>query len=201
MQLNIFNAKDDNILPFDGESYLFNNFLKEESPNYFFTQLQNTILWKQEGMKMYGRQLDFPRLTAWYGDEGKVYKYSGLVNIPLSFTGLLLEMKQAIETKTGFYFNSALLNSYRNEKDSMGWHSDDESELGINPMIASLSFGETRTFQFKHKSVLKTIQTIQLANNSLLLMQGNTQHHWLHQVPKSTKPCQPRINITFRKII
>ena len=201
MQLNIFNSEPDTLLPFDGEAYLYHDFIKEEQPNQYFNQLLDEILWKQEGMKMYGKQLNFPRLTAWYGDEGKVYKYSGLINIPLPFTGLLLVMKQAIETKTGFNFNAALLNLYRNERDSMGWHSDDEGELGYNPVIASLSFGETRTFQLKHKTISKTTQTLQLPNNSLLLMQGTTQHHWLHQIPKSAKPCQPRINITFRKII
>ena len=200
MQLNVFNAECNNLLPHDGEAHLFTDFLKEGRPNYFFTQLQDTIAWKQEGMKMYGKQLDFPRLTAWYGEEGKVYKYAGLVNIPLPFNNLLLEMKQAIETQTGFDFNAVLLNLYRNEKDSMGWHSDNERELGINPVIASLSFGGTRSFQFKHKTISKTTQTIQLPNNSLLLMQGGTQHNWLHQIPKSNKPCQPRINVTFRKI-
>ena len=201
MQLDFFKTASPNLLPFDGEVYLINNFLKEISPNHFFHQLQETIAWKQEGMKMYGKHLIFPRLTAWYGEEGKVYKYSGIVNRPLPFTDLLLAMKLATEEFTGCIFNSALLNLYRNEKDSMGWHSDDESELGINPVIASLSFGATRTFQFKHKHLAKTTQTIQLPNNSLLLMKGTTQHHWLHQIPKSTKPCHPRINITFRKII
>ena len=200
MQLPIFNDESTNILPFDGEAYLYNNFLKEDRPYHFFNQLLDTTAWKQEGMKMYGKQIDFPRLTAWYGDEGKVYKYSGLVNVPIAFTGLLLELKQAIESKTGFEFNAALLNLYRSERDSMGWHSDDEAELGINPVIASLSFGETRNFQFKHKTVSKTTQTIQLPNNSLLLMKGQTQHHWLHQIPKSSKPAKARINITFRNI-
>jgi alkylated DNA repair dioxygenase AlkB len=200
MQLPIFNDESANILPFDGEAYLYTNFLKEERPYHFFNQLLDTTDWKQEGMKMYGKHIEFPRLTAWYGDEGKVYKYSGLVNVPIPFTGLLLEMKQAIESKTGFEFNAALLNLYRSEKDSMGWHSDDEAELGINPVIASLSFGETRNFQFKHKTVSKTTQTIQLSNNRLLLMKGTTQHNWLHQIPKSSKPAKARINITFRKI-
>lgn len=200
MQLNIFNVEPVNILPFDGDVYLFSNFLQEEQPNQFFNQLLEEIAWKQEGMKMYGKQLDFPRLTAWYGEEGKFYTYSGLKNIPQPFTGLLLKLKQAVESKTALFFNSALLNLYRSEKDSMGWHKDDEIELGINPVIASLSFGETRNFQFKHKTVPKTTQTIQLPNNSLLLMQGATQHNWLHQIPKSSKPAKARINITFRKI-
>ncbi len=200
MQLPIFNDESNNLLPFDGEAYLYSNFLKEEQPYHFFNQLLDTTAWKQEGMKMYGKQIDFPRLTAWYADEGKVYKYSGLVNLPIPFTGMLLELKQAVESKTGFEFNAALLNLYRSERDSMGWHSDDEAELGINPVIASLSFGETRNFQFKHKTVSKTTQTMQLQNNSLLLMQGQTQHNWLHQIPKSSKPAKARINITFRKI-
>ena len=200
MQLPIFESDTDNLLPFDGEVYLYNNFLLEEIPNQLYAQLFNEIEWRQEGMKMYGKYLDFPRLTAWYGEEGKVYKYSGLVNVPLPFTHLLNELKKAVEKAADSTFNAALLNLYRNEKDSMGWHSDDDPELGINPVIASLSFGETRTFQFKHKRVPKTTKSLLLTNNSLLIMSDSTQHNWLHQLPKSTKPCQPRINITFRRI-
>ena len=189
-----------NLLPFDGEVYLFENLLAEKNYLYYLKQLESGISWKQEGMKMYGKHINFPRLTAWYGEEGTVYKYSGLVNIPLQFTNLLMEIKAAVESRIGERFNSALLNLYRNEKDSMGWHSDDELELGTNPTIASVSFGETRLFQLRHKRLKNTTHNFLLPNNSLLLMKGVTQHNWLHQIPKSTKPCKPRINITFRKI-
>lgn len=189
-----------NLLPFDGEVYLFENLLAEKDYLYYFKQLESGISWKQEGMKMYGKHINFPRLTAWYGEEGTVYKYSGLVNIPIPFTNLLMEIKVAVESRIGERFNSALLNLYRTENDSMGWHSDDELELGTNPTIASVSFGETRLFQLRHKRLKNTTHNFLLPNNSLLLMKGVTQHNWLHQIPKSTKPCKPRINITFRKI-
>ena len=132
MELINFNRNTSkNLLPFDGEVFLYENFLTEKSAFEWYKLLDKNIAWKQEGMKMYGKYLDFPRLTAWYGDDGKLYKYSGLVNHPLPFTKELLEIKQAVEHKTGELFNAALLNLYRSGNDSMGWHSDDEKELGI----------------------------------------------------------------------
>ncbi|MFP5040906.1 alpha-ketoglutarate-dependent dioxygenase AlkB family protein [Parasediminibacterium sp. JCM 36343] len=201
MQLPIFDTLNENLLPCDGEMFLYEHFFQQAKVEDWFTQLQNTIAWKQEGMKMYGKEVNFPRLTAWYGEEGKTYKYSGLVNIPVPFTGLLLEMKTLIENKTNHRFNSALLNLYRNGQDSMGWHSDNEPELGVNPTIASVSFGGERVFQLKHKQDKQLTRSIVLKDNSLLLMQGAIQHHWLHQIPKTAKPTLPRINITFRKTV
>jgi len=200
MNLILTKSPSLNLLPFDGEAYLYEDLLAETDYLYYFKQLESEIIWKQEGMKMYGKHINFPRLTAWYGEEGKVYKYSGLVNIPMPFTSLLMKIKGAVESKTGERFNSALLNLYRSERDSMGWHSDDELELGTNATIASVSFGETRLFQLKHKRLKNTTHNFLLPNNSLLLMKGATQHNWLHQIPKGAKPCKPRINITFRKI-
>ena len=201
MDLINFNTdSSNNLLPFDGEVFLYENFLIENEAFEWYELLEKNIAWKQEGMKMYGKYLDFPRLSAWYGDAGKVYKYSGLVNTPLPFTKELLVIKETIEKKTGKTFNAALLNLYRDGRDSMGWHSDDEKELGNNPVIASLSFGATRTFQLKHK-VNKEKRSILLPNNSLLMMQGSTQHFWQHQIPKTAQQLKPRINITFRKIL
>ncbi len=198
--INYNRNSTENLLPFDGEVFLYENFLTENSALEWYKVLEEKIVWKQEGMKMYGKFLDFPRLTAWYGDEGKVYKYSGLVNTPLPFTSELIEIKETIEKRMSVSFNAALLNLYRDGKDSMGWHSDDEKELGNNPVIASLSFGATRTFQLKHK-INKEKRTILLINNSLLMMRGTTQHFWRHQIPKTAQQLKPRINITFRKII
>ncbi len=188
------------LLPFDGEVYSYKDLMKEKPAFYYLTNLEKNIAWKQEGMMMFGKEIKFPRLTAWYGEEGKIYKYSGLVNEPIPFSNLLLEIKEVVESKVGEQFNAALLNLYRNGNDSMGWHSDDERELGINPTIASVSFGETRNFQFKHKRVADTLHNFLLTNNSLLVMKGTTQHNWKHQIPKSSKPCGTRINITFRRI-
>ena len=185
----------ENLLPFDGEVLFYADFIGNE----YFELLKSEINWKQEGMKMYGKEVPFPRLTAWYAEEGKTYKYSGLVNIPQKFTPNLLKIKEMVELKTGKKFNSALLNYYRNGKDSMGWHADDEPELGKNPVIASVSLGAERKFQFKHKTIPKSLINITLSPGSLLIMQGATQHHWLHQVPK-VKDAGERINITFRRI-
>ena len=200
MNLLFSKSFTDNLLPFDGEVYLHDNLMTEKRELEYLNKLEKNIEWKQEGMKIYGKEVDFPRLTAWYGEEGKTYKYSGLVNEPIPFSDLLLEIKEAVEHITGEQFNSALLNLYRDGRDSMGWHSDDEQELGINPTIASVSFGQARNFQFKHKKIPDTLHSFLLTNNSLLVMKGATQHHWKHQVPKSVKPMGSRINITFRKI-
>jgi alkylated DNA repair dioxygenase AlkB len=146
--------------------------------------------------------IDQPRLTAFYGDVQKPYSYSGIVMTPVEWNEELLFIKEKIETAINIHFTSVLLNFYRDGKDSMGWHADDEKELGENPVIASVSFGETRVFQMKHrkrKDVTK--RNIPLTNGSLLLMQGTTQHFWLHQIPKTTKQLSPRINLTFRVIL
>lgn len=148
---------------------------------------------------MFGKQLLLPRLTAWYGDKG--YTYSGLYNKPQPWLPVLLDLKERVEQASGHTYNSVLLNLYRGGNDSMGWHSDDEAELGKEPAIASLSFGGERRFSFKHRTRkdLKPVSVI-LANGSLLLMHGPTQHHWLHHIPRTKHPVQPRINLTFRHV-
>ena len=154
--------------------------------------------WRAEAITLWGKQLLQPRLTAWHGDAR--YRYSGLVLEPLPFTPLLLDIKQAVEAATGHSFNSVLLNYYRNERDSMGMHSDDEPELGREPAIASLSFGASRTFNLRHRHTKQTVK-IDLGDGSLLLMRGKTQHFWLHGINKSTRHIGPRLNLTFRKIV
>jgi len=194
-QLSLFGASK-NLLPFDGEVLFYPNFFKQD----VFEQLVNETPWKQDKMKIYGKEVNFPRLTAWYGESDEVYVYSGVVNVPVRFSPLLLDIKQAAERQSGHRFNTALLNYYRDGNDSMGWHSDDETELGGNPVIASVSFGASRVFQFKHKRDKNAKVSISLNNGDLLIMRGQTQHHWLHQVPKTSKMQGARINITFRFI-
>ncbi|MFL9482849.1 alpha-ketoglutarate-dependent dioxygenase AlkB family protein [Chitinophagaceae bacterium LWZ2-11] len=189
-----------NILPFDGEVFLYENFYNRIEADGLFIALQEEIDWKQESIKIFGKEKQLPRLTAWYGDEGKSYTYSGLENIPIPFSGQLITIKEKLESFTKYSFNAALLNFYRTGTDSMGWHSDNEKELGINPVIASLSFGGSRVFQLKHKVDKASKQNITLNTGSLLLMKGSTQHNWLHQVPKTVRPIEARINITFRNI-
>ena len=163
--------------------------------------LQEEIPWKQEHIKLFGKTHPTPRLTAWHGDTHCVYKYSGVVNQPFPWTPSLLIIKTRIESlSNGTTFNCVLLNFYRDGSDKMGWHSDDEKELGPNPSIASVSFGATRRFDFKHKTEANNKFSIHLESGSLLLMQGDMQHHWLHQIPAQKRIQEPRINLTFRYI-
>jgi len=162
--------------------------------------LQQKINWKQEQIKIFGKEQPMPRLTAWYGD--KIYTYSGLQNKPQPWIPVLQEIRQQIIVATGKEYNSVLLNYYRSGQDSMGWHADDERELGTEPSIASVSFGATRRFGFKHRynKELKN-KYITLQHGSLLLMQGQTQHCWKHSLPKTSAITGIRINLTFRNII
>lgn len=164
------------------------------------TELIHTIPWRQDWITVYGRSLPQPRLTAWYGDPGKSYTYSGITLIPMPWTPTLLELKAMTEALARVAFNSVLLNLYRNGNDSMGWHSDDEPELGENPIIGSLSLGETRRFMLRHRYQKELKHQMELTSGSFLLMRGTTQHYWQHHVPKTKRPVGPRINLTFRAI-
>lgn len=191
----------ENLLPFDGEAYLFEQFFLPKAADIYFEELKANIVWKQEPIKMFGKLIMQPRLTAWYGDSDKPYSYSGITMQPQAWSPLLLDIKTQIETQANTTYSSVLLNRYRDGNDSMGWHSDDERELGRNPNIGSVSFGTTRTFQFRHRTQRDQKVTIQLPHGSFLLMTGETQHYWHHQIPKSTKINSERINLTFRKIL
>jgi len=192
---------DKNLLPFNGDVLLFENFfLKEESEKYF-NHLLNEIKWKQEPIIIFGKEVMQPRLTAWYGNADKPYTYSGLTMQPNAWTKQLLEIKNKIETVSEVKFTSALLNFYRDGKDSMGWHRDNEKELGLNPVIGSVSFGTSRIFKLRNYKDKNIVKSIELTNGSFLLMRGETQHYWEHALPKTSKPKGARINITFRTII
>ncbi len=153
--------------------------------------------WRAEHINLWGKSFLQPRLSAWQGTAR--YRYSGLTLEPMPFSALVLEIKAAVEAVCGHAFNSVLLNYYRDGRDSMGMHSDDEPELGPEPVIASVSFGATRTFVLKHKRS-KAVLKLDLHSGSLLLMSGQTQRHWQHGINKLTRPCGPRVNLTFRNI-
>jgi len=153
--------------------------------------------WRQEAIVVYGKRHLQPRLSAWHGDKG--YRYSGLVLTPLPLTPLLDTIRRAVEEVTGRSYNSVLLNYYRDGRDSMGMHSDNEPELGREPAIASLSFGATRSFLLRHKESGETLK-LPLSDGSLLFMAGALQACWLHGINKTSKPVDPRLNLTFRKI-
>lgn len=179
----------------------YDDFISHDESIRHLDQLLTEVDWKQNKIKMFGKIYDEPRLTAWYGDDGISYKYSGILMHPTPWSGLLSDLRDAVSDRAVVKFNSALLNYYRDGKDSMGYHQDNEPELGQNPVIASLTFGAERTFQMKHITD-KTLKRkdIPLKSGSLLIMAGATQHHWKHQIPKTKKPIGPRLNITFRVI-
>ena len=178
------------------------NFFDFDQSQLYLKHLINDIKWKREKIRMWGREIVTKKRIAWYADEGKSYTYSGSTFHPDQWNELLLEIKKHVEQYIKFQFNSVLLNEYPNGKVGMGWHSDDERELGIDPIIASLSFGANRDFIFKHKTD-KRFENIKihLKSGSLLLMLGSTQHYWKHSLPKRLKVREPRINLTFRKIL
>ncbi len=154
--------------------------------------------WRAETIVIAGRACQQPRLTAWHGEAA--YSYSGLQLAPQPFTALQQVLRSAVEAATRCHFNSVLLNYYRDGRDSMGMHSDDEAELGPEPAIASLSFGATRTFILRHKASKRTVK-VDLPSGSLLLMAGRTQAAWQHGINKSSRPLGPRVNLTFRNIV
>lgn len=164
-------------------------------------RLIREVEWEQRTIKVWGREHPQPRLVAWYGNPGCYYSYSGLRLEPFPWTELLWSLKECVETTVKSTFNSALLNFYRDHRDSMGFHSDDEPELGPEPIIASLSFGAQRVFVLKHRSKKMQPVRLRLGAGSLLLMKGGTQKHWVHGINKQASPCGPRVNITFRRIV
>ncbi len=180
---------------------LHEHFFNAQESASIMQALITEIDWQQYQIKIFGKTLDQPRLTAYHGEDHPYYAYSNIKLQPIPFTPILLSIKNKIETLTSHQFNGVLLNYYRNGDDSMGWHADDEKELGTNPVIASLSFGASRNFQMQHRFQKSTPkQSIILNDASLLVMHGETQHFWKHQIPKQ-KNKGPRINLTFRKII
>ena len=189
-----------NVLPHDGEAMLYANSFNELESKQLMNGLLKNINWRQDNIKLFGRMVAQPRLTAWYGDLNKPYTYSGLTMQPKVWTEELLFIKSKIEPVAGVRYTSVLLNLYRNGQDSMGWHSDNEPELGRNPVISSVSFGAERMFKFKHLRDKSLNKSVLLTNGSHLLMKGETQHYWAHAIPKTKKPMQPRINLTFRVI-
>lgn len=172
---------------------LTTQFLNTQEADQLYDALLTQVEWKQELINIYNKQIPLPRLTAWYGD--KPYTYSNIKNPPKKWLPELITIKN----KLPYTFNGVLLNYYRDGKDSVSWHADDEPEFGKHPTIASLSLGATRTFQMKHK-ITNEKKNLELTHGSLLVMEGDTQENWLHQIPKTKKPTRPRINLTFRLI-
>jgi len=175
-------------------------FLTPAEAQRFYVELRHSIAWRQDSIRIFGKYVKQPRLTALYGDSGKSYSYSGIRMDPNPFTQPLTHLRHKVEKFVQARFSSCLLNLYRDGNDSNGWHADDEKELGSQPLIASLSLGATRSFQLKHRKMKGLRHRMPLQAGSLLVMKGATQENWLHQVPKTRKPVGERINLTFRQI-
>lgn len=190
----------EHVITKDGFLDLEQHWLPRSQAQACFEVLHNGLAWQTETYTVFGKTVAAPRLVCWYGDEGAVYRYSGVEHVPIPFTAELLVLKNQIENLTGQEFNSVLGNLYRDGEDSMGWHSDKEKELGPEPFIASLSLGESRIFSIRHNQSKETLK-LKLSSGCLLLMGGTLQSHWKHSVPKSKAVLGPRINLTFRKII
>ena len=183
----------------DSEILYYPNFYDEVKADKLKELLLNKVPWQQDTIRVFGKDYLQPRLTAFYGNNGKALHYSNITMVPDEFSSDLLKIKDKIESCTKEKFTSCLLNLYRDGKDSNGWHADNEKELGVNPSIASLSFGETRRFHLKHKT--KSLKhRIELEHGSLLVMKGTTQHYWQHQISKTKRKIGERINLTFRNI-
>lgn len=205
MQQDLFNQfeqqhADGHRLPMkDADVCYYPDFLEHDQAQRYFQQLKSRLQWRQEKIRIYNKTYDVPRLQAWYGDAQALYRYSNLTLQPLPWTTELTELKNRVEIQSATKFNAVLANLYRHNNDSMGMHADDEAELGENPIIASLSLGENRTFIFAHKLSKKRIK-LNLNNGSLLIMRGTTQQYWQHGIAKQSAFLAPRINLTYRYI-
>ncbi len=185
----------------DASLRYYRKFYSLNEADSLFARLLKEVAWRQEYIKVYGVERPIPRLSAWYGDPGVSYSYSGIRGELAYWTPTLLSVKNRLEQVTAQTFNGVLVNQYRDGQDSVAWHSDDEVSLGPDPIVASVSFGQSRRFQLKHKSKASERYQIELGHGSLLLMLSGVQQSWLHQVPKTRREVGPRINLTFRHVI
>jgi alkylated DNA repair dioxygenase AlkB len=185
-----------------GELLFIERWLPEAEARRCFTALMREIPWQQKTIVMMGKRVMQPRLVAWFGDPEAEYTYSGVLNEPLPWTPILAELRDRAGESAAHRFNSVLANLYRDGRDSMGFHADQEKELGTDPVIASLSLGAARRFQLRYTGKRKGVagRDLELTDGSLLLMRGTTQHFWRHGVPKESRPVGPRVNLTFRQI-
>ncbi len=185
----------------DGQLTLHHGWLPAKQSDHLFAQLLSRVAWEQSIIQVYGREVAIPRLNAWFGDRDCDYAYSGHRLQRHDWIQPLAIMRLRLQKELSSSFNSVLANYYRTGEDSVGWHSDNEPELGRNPTIASVSLGVERRFCLKHRH-RRDIEPIQLLlpSGSLLVMAGSLQHHWYHALPKQRKVLEPRINLTFRRV-
>ena len=192
-------AADTNLLPKDGTVIYYGTIMPIKEANFYLHTFLDTIEWKNDEAVIFGKRIITKRKVAWYGDTTFSYTYSKTTKEALQWTPELLQLKKIIEEKTGETYNSCLLNLYHSGDEGMGWHSDGEKELKKNGAIASVSLGAERKFAFKHKETKEVISQV-LAHGSVLVMKDETQSHWLHRLPPTTRISTPRVNLTFRTI-
>lgn len=185
----------------DARLRLYKNFFDKKEAEHYYKILYSQIPWQQDPITVFGKTYPQPRLTALHALNDKPYTYSGIRMQPHKMTPELSEIYQRISLHSPVQFTTVLLNLYRNGNDSNGWHADNEKELGKSPVVASVSLGASRFFHIKHRTIKELRFKIKLDAGSLLFMEGAMQEKWLHQLPKTAKPKEPRINLTFRKII
>jgi alkylated DNA repair dioxygenase AlkB len=199
--MNLFSQEKQHFnLPNAELLYVPNFFNKEESDRHFQT-IERQTNWQYDDITVFGKTYKQPRLTALFGESDRPYGYSNIIMYPEPFTPTLITIKQAVERFSSHKFNLVLANLYRDGSDSNGWHADNEKELGTNPIISSISLGEPRPFHFKHRILKEQRHKLILEHGSLLLMKGEMQHYWLHQIAKTKKKINPRINLTFRTLV
>lgn len=200
--MQLFSSSEEKIILdlADAEVIYYPNFLEETVAISLFDKIYRQTDWQQDDVKVFGKTYPQPRLTKLFAENTNPYTYSNLTLHPVLFPKYLLDLKKQIEVVAEAEFTSCLANLYRDGQDSNGWHADNEKELGKNPIIASLSLGQARWFHLKHRADKNLKTKLLLTSGSLLLMKGATQHHWLHQIPKTKKKIGERINLTFRKI-
>ncbi|WP_145009123.1 alpha-ketoglutarate-dependent dioxygenase AlkB family protein [Pseudomonas oryzihabitans] len=184
----------------DAELAFYPQWRSPDQADAWLRELDAETPWSQPQVRVFNRWHPVPRQVAWYADPGVVYGYAGLDHAALPWTPLLQLIREEVEAACGQAFNGVLLNRYRDGQDSMGWHSDDETSLGRNPLIASLNLGATRRFDFRRKGTSRIGHSLPLGHGSLLVMAGATQHHWQHQIAKTRKASGVRLNLTFRWI-
>lgn len=181
------------------ELHYYPELISADSAQQAYRQLSNGIPWQQPEIRMFGRSSKIPRLQSWHGDAECQYQYSGLLMQPNPWNALLTNLRNKVEQASGIRFNSVLLNWYQHGQHSVGWHADDEPELGPDPVVAILSLGSPRKLGFKHRESGQTLNMSPISG-SLLIMAGKTQTYWLHQISKTTRPVDGRISLTFRRI-
>lgn len=184
----------------DGEALLLRGFVAAREADGWLAALLEDLPWRQDRVRLFGREHRIPRRQVWVGDPGARYRYSGLDLDPQPWTSVLPEIRERVEGAAAAAFDAVLCNLYRDGRDSVGWHADDEATLGARPTLASLSLGATRAFALRHRD-RGAHRRVDLCHGDLLLMRGELQHRWQHALPKTRRPVGPRVNLTFRRIL